>query len=83
VVVVGQSVPIDLFTMLVEDPRDGWIEAVGLAVDAFARSDFPGCEAAWQAFEARFGATKIAKPFREAMEDPDDLRDGVLRLRAK
>ena len=83
VVVVGQSVPIDLFTMLVEDPPDGWIEAVGKAVDAFARADFAACEAAWAAFESRFGATKIAKPFREAMEDPEDLRDGVLRLHAK
>jgi len=83
VVVVGQSVPIDLFTMLVEDPQDGWIEAVGCAVDAFARGDFEGCAAAWAAFEARFGASKIAKPFRQAMEDPEDLRDGVLRLQAK
>ena len=83
VVVVGQSVPIDLYTMLVEDPPDGWVEGVGRAVDAFARADFAGCEAAWQAFEARFGATKIAKPFREAMEDAEDLRDGVLRLHAK
>jgi class 3 adenylate cyclase len=83
VVVVGQSVPIDLFTMLVEDPPEGWIEAVGKAVDAFARADFAACEAAWAAFESRFGATKVAKPFREAMEDPEDLRDGVLRLHAK
>jgi CHASE2 domain-containing sensor protein len=83
VVVVGQSVPIDLFTMLVEDPAEGWIESMGRAVDAFARADFPACGAAWDAHEARFGATKISAPFREAMADEDDRRDGVLRLRAK
>ncbi len=83
VVVVGQSIPIELFTLLVEDPEAGWIESIGVAVDAFARGDFAACEAAWAAHEARFGATKIAKPFREAMHDPEDLRDGVLRLRAK
>ena len=83
VVVVGQSVPIDLFTMLVEDPADGWIEGVGRAVEAFARADFAACSAAWDAHEARYGATKIAAPFREAIADEDDRRDGVLRLRAK
>ena len=83
VVVVGQSVPIDLYTMLVGDPADGWIEGVGRAVDAFARADFAACESAWAEFESRFGTTKIAKPFRQAMEDPEDLRDGVLRLQAK
>ena len=83
VVVVGQSTPIDLFTMLVEPPAEGWIESVGAAVEAFRRGDFAACESAWAAHEARFGKTKIAKAFREALEDPEDLRDGVLRLRAK
>jgi hypothetical protein len=83
VVVVGQSTPIDVFTMLVETPAEGWIESVGAAVDAFRRGDFAACESAWAAHESRFGKTKIAKAFREALEDPEDLRDGVLRLRAK
>lgn len=83
VVVVGQSNAIDLFTMLVEEPAAGWIEGVGAAVDAFARGDFPACEAAWSALEARHGASKLAVPFREAMADPADRRDGILRLRAK
>lgn len=83
VVVVGQSTPIDVFTMLVETPAEGWIESVGTAVDAFRRGDFAACESAWAAHESRFGKTKIAKAFREALEDPEDLRDGVLRLRAK
>lgn len=83
VVVVGQSIPIDLFTMLVEDPQVGWIESVGRAVEAFARGDFPACAAAWDAHEQAFGATKLTVPFRDALADPADKRDGVLRLRAK
>ncbi|RLS46029.1 MAG: CHASE2 domain-containing protein [Planctomycetota bacterium] len=83
VVVVGQSVPIDLFTMLVEDPQAGWIESVGRAVEAFAKADFAACATAWDAHEQAFGVTKITVPFREALADPADKRDGVLRLRAK
>jgi class 3 adenylate cyclase len=83
VVVVGQSIPIDLYTMLVEDPQVGWIESVGRAVEAFARADFPACAAAWDAHEQAFGATKLTVPFRDALADPADKRDGVLRLRAK
>jgi class 3 adenylate cyclase len=83
VVVVGQSIPIDLFTMLVEDPQAGWIESVDRAVQAFARADFPACAAAWDAHEQAFGVTKLTVPFRDALADPADKRDGVLRLRAK
>ena len=83
VVVVGQSVPIDLFTMLIEDPAPGWIESVGRAVDAFTRADLAACAAAWDEHDARFGSSKISVPFREAIDDPADKRDGVLRLRAK
>lgn len=83
VVVVGQSIPIDLFTMLVEDPQVGWIESVGRAVEAFARGDFPACSAAWDAHEQAFGVSKLTVPFRDALTDSADKRDGVLRLRAK
>jgi len=83
VVVVGQSITIDLFTMLVEDPQVGWIESVGRAVEAFARGDFPACAAAWDAHEQAFGVSKLTVPFRDALADPADKRDGVLRLRAK
>ncbi len=83
VVVVGQSIPIDLFTMLVEDSQVGWIESVDRAVEAFARADFPACAAAWDAHEQAFGVSKLTVPFRDALADPADKRDGVLRLRAK
>jgi hypothetical protein len=52
-------------------------------VEAFARADFAACAAAWDEHDARFGRSRLSAPFREAMEDEDDLRDGVLRLRAK
>lgn len=83
VVVVGQSVPVELFTLLVEPPPEGWLAAVGAAVDAFEKGDFAAARAAWDAVEARWGATKMAVPFRHAMDDPADPRDGVLRLHAK
>jgi hypothetical protein len=52
-------------------------------VEAFAHADFAACTAAWDEHDARFGSSKISLPFREALEDPADRRDGVLRLRAK
>jgi len=59
VVVVGQSHPIDAYTMLVEDPAEGWIESVGRAVEAFARADFAACAAAWDEHEERFVPTAL------------------------
>jgi hypothetical protein len=53
------------------------------AVQAFARSDFQASREAFSALESRFGKSKTAIAFREAMDDPNDRRDGVLRLRAK
>ena len=52
-------------------------------MEAFARADFAACAAAWDEHDARFGSSKLSLPFREALEDPADKRDGVLRLRAK
>ncbi len=83
VVVVGQSVPIEVFTMAVDEPAPGWTEAIAEAVEAFAPPDIAPCEAAWARLEAAHGPSSIAKPFREAMADSADQRDGVLRLRAK
>lgn len=83
VVVVGQSVPVEVFTLLVEEPAEGWMAAVGQAVTAFEKSDFAGCAAAFDALEAKFGKSKLSHPYRQAMDDPEDPRDGVLRLRSK
>ena len=83
VVVVGQSVPIDLHEVCVDaDPQER-IRMTEHAVQAFARSDFTASREAFSALESRFGKSKTAIAFREAMDDPNDRRDGVLRLRAK
>ncbi len=83
VVVVGQSVPVDLYTLLVEEPPAGWVEAVTAAVAAFEAGDREACRRALDDLEARFGPSKLVAPYRQALDDPEDLRDGVLRLRAK
>jgi adenylate cyclase len=83
VVVVGQSVPIDLHEVCVDaDPQER-IRMTEQAVQAFARSDSQASREAFSALESRFGKSKTAIAFREAMDDPNDRRDGVLRLRAK
>ncbi len=83
VVVVGQSTPVEVFTLMVETPPAGWVEAVERAVTAFEKGDLEECEAAFKALETTFGPTKLATPYRLAMADPEDPRDGVLRLRSK
>lgn len=83
VVVVGQSVPVDLYTLILDEVPAGWKEKAERAIQAFGRGDFDASKAAWDDFEASFGAGKLSAPFREAMADASDARDGVLRLRAK
>jgi len=83
VVVVGQSVPIDLCEVCLDaDPAER-IRLTEAAVQAYARGDFDGAREAFTALEARLGKSKVAATFRESMDDPGDRRDGVLRLRAK
>ena len=83
VVVVGQSVPIDLHEVCIDaDPMER-IRMTEQAVQAFAGGDFTAAREAFGALEGRFGKSKAAIAFREAMDDPNDRRDGVLRLRAK
>lgn len=83
VVVVGQSVPIDLHEVCIDaDPMER-IRMTEQAVQAFAGGDFTAAREAFGALEGRFGKSKTAIAFREAMDDPNDRRDGVLRLRAK
>jgi len=83
VVVVGQSVPIDLHEVCIDaDPMER-IRMTEEAVQAFACGDFTAARDAFGALEGRCGKSKTAIAFREAMDDPNDRRDGVLRLRAK
>ena len=83
VVVVGQTHPVEVCEVCLDaDPAER-IRLTEAAVRCFARADFDAARAGFQALEARFGKSKTAATFVEAMDRPDDLRDGVLRLRAK
>ena len=83
VVVVGQSVPVDVHEVCLDaDPQER-IRMTEHAVRCFAEGDWNAARAAFDALEARFGSAKTAHAFRDAMDDPSDRRDGVLRLRAK
>jgi hypothetical protein len=76
-------VPIDLHEVCIDaDPMER-IRMTEQAVQAFASGDFAAAREAFGALEGRFGKSKTAIAFREAMDDPNDRRDGVLRLRAK
>jgi hypothetical protein len=82
-VVVGQTHPVEVCEVCLDaDPAER-IRLTEAAVQCFARADFDAARAGFQALEARFGKSKTAATFVEAMDRPDDLRDGVLRLRAK
>lgn len=83
VVVVGQSIPVEVYTLLVDGQSAEWRAQALAAVQAFEQGDYDACRAAFDAFEQQFGASKLAVPYREAMAHPDDAKDGILRLRAK
>ena len=83
VVVVGQSVAVDLHEVCLDGDAQERIRVTERAVQCFARGEWPAARAAFDELQARFGGSKTANAFREAMDDPADRRDGVLRLRAK
>lgn len=83
VVVVGQSVPVEVLEVCLEPNPLERITMTEAAVECFGRADFDGAKIAWSRLEARFGPCKTAAAFQDAMKNPNDLRDGVLRLRAK
>ena len=83
VVVVGQSVPVDLFEVCLDADPGERVRLTEAGVDRFAAGDFDGARSAFDALEARFGRSKTAAAFREAIDRPGEMRDGVLRLKAK
>ena len=83
VVVVGQTHPVEVCEVCLDPDPAERIRLTEAAVQCFARGDFDAARAAFQALEARCGKSKTAATFVDAMDRPDDLRDGVLRLRAK
>ena len=82
VVVVGQSVPIDVFELVGLDADDEWIAATERAVALFAAKELAASVAAWHEFEARFAVSKVSQLYITAIEAGEGA-DGVLRLRAK
>jgi class 3 adenylate cyclase len=83
VVVVGQSKPIDLYEVVDASAKDEWIADTEGAVRAFRERDLPGSRVLWQAFESRWGASKLSQAYIAAIDAGDGAEDGVLRLRAK
>jgi flagellum-specific peptidoglycan hydrolase FlgJ len=80
---VGQSRPIDLYEVVDAAAQDEWIADTERAVRAFRERDLPASKALWQAFESRWGESKLSQAYIAAIDAGDGADDGVLRLRAK
>jgi class 3 adenylate cyclase/CHASE2 domain-containing sensor protein len=84
VVVVGQSVPIHLHEICLEDDPSARIAATESMVRLFAEGRYDECRQALREIEVSIpGSGKLVHAFLDAIDNPADLRDGVLRLRAK
>lgn len=83
VVVVGQSRPIDLYEVVDASAEGAWIEDTERAVRAFRERDLRQSKTLWQAFESRWGQSKLSQAYLAAIDAGDGADDGVLRLRAK
>lgn len=89
VVVIGQTTPIDLFELVSPDATgaagdltDELIDATARAVDAFGNARRDEAKALFHELEARFGKSKLAAVYLDALADPEPL-DGVLHLKSK
>ena len=80
VVVVGQSVPVELWTSMPALSEAGR-SAVDAAVLSFEQGQGEAAGAAWSRAATDPATTRLAEPFRAAIAAGD--ADGVLRLRAK
>jgi adenylate cyclase len=80
VVVVGQSVPVELWTSMPALSEAGR-SAVDAAVLSFAQGQGQAASAAWSRAATDPATTRLAEPFQAAIDAGD--ADGVLRLRAK
>lgn len=82
VIVVGQSIPVEVFTLLDDAVDAEGRAAVSSAIIAFESCDRARALAAWRG-AVKTSAASIAKPYITALEDDDEPCDGILRLRAK
>lgn len=83
VVVVGQSKPVDVHEVCLDEQPAERIKLTEAGVAHFAGANFSAAREAFHRLDQRFGKSKTSAAFCEAMDNPTDLRDGVLRLRAK
>lgn len=83
VIVVGQSVPVELFTVVDSTMTDEIRRSIETAVAAFREGDRAAALTAWRAIAAGTALASIAKPFLQVLEDASEPMDGTLRLRAK
>ena len=83
IIVVGQSVPVDIHEVLPAETPMEEIELVEAVVCTFQERDPSACLAAIDRLEEVLGHRKIADVYRTALAEAGDELDGVLRLRAK
>ncbi len=84
VVVVGQTIPIDLYEVCMENDPAARIATTESMVRLFTACKFQECRASLADMVRTLpGSEKLVHAFMDALDNPDDLRDGVLRLRAK
>ena len=82
VVVVGQSIGVEIFEVVGSDADSAWIEATERAVAHFRAGNTAASAEAWREFERTFGESKLSGAYLAAIE-AGDVADGILRLRAK
>ena len=84
VVVVGQTIPIDLYEVCLEEDPQPRIAVTESMVRLFTSCQFDECRESLKNMEKTIsGSQKLVHAFMDALDNPADLRDGVLRLRAK
>jgi class 3 adenylate cyclase len=82
-IVVGQTTPVRVHELLGPDADERLIEMTTEAVEAFVAGDVEASARAWRRLSEVFGPTRLARFYLEAIDDPESVVDGALRLREK
>ena len=82
-IVVGQSVPIEVLEVVPASADPEWLAASLQAVKLFGERRLGESADAWRQFESTYGPSKVAQVYLAAIAAGDGAEDGVLRLRAK
>ena len=73
-----------MFEVCLEDDPTSRIEVTETMVRLFTARKFDECRASLANLQKTLpGSKKLVHAFMDALDNPEDLRDGVLRLRAK